>query len=95
MKQSEAWLAQVQSDFAAGKRVFVEGDKTTYCQSIAKYQQTVEKAVKAMVAAVNDLGIAFMALQTYHMPDREIEALLRLRNAIDNDSIKTLKRIFD
>lgn len=94
MKQSQAWLAQLQSDFAAAKRVYVEADETTYCQAISKYQQTVEKSVKAMVAVIIDLGIDFMLPSTSHLPDREIEALLRLSRAVDNSSVDAIKRIF-
>lgn len=94
MKQSEAWVLQVESDFAAAERVFVTEDPSTYCQAIAKYQQSVEKSVKAMVAAVNDLGIQFTSVTPSHLPTDEIGALLRLRRAIDNASVDSLARMF-
>ena len=83
MKQSEAWIIQVRSDFNAAERLLIEAESKTYCQAISKYQQTVEKSVKAMVAAVNDLGILFMTITPSHLPDKEIKALRSLRRAID------------
>lgn len=94
MKQSEAWVTQAASDLAAGKRLYQKGDATTYCQALSKYQQTVEKSVKAMVAAVNDLGVHFMSVTPSHVPTREIDALLVLRRAIDNVSVDRLAEIF-
>lgn len=93
MKQSEAWLAQAAADLAAGEKLFEQVDPTSYCQAIAKYQQTVEKSVKAMVAAVNDLG-SNLAITTNHQPITEIDGLLALRRVIDNASTQHLARIF-
>lgn len=94
MKQSEAWIIQVKSDFAAAEKLYVDGQDVTYCQAIAKYQQTVEKSVKAMVAAVEDLGVPFFSITPSHLPGEEISALLRLRRAIDNTSIEVLADLF-
>jgi len=71
MKQSSAWIVQVESDFAVAEILFQKTDATTYCQAIAKYQQTVEKSVKAMVAAVNDLG-SDLTVTASHLPTNEI-----------------------
>lgn len=57
MKASDAWLAQSKSDFEASGRVFVEDDCATYCQTISKCQQTVEKSVKGLVTALTEAGI--------------------------------------
>lgn len=93
MKQSSAWIVQVESDFAVAEILFQKTDATTYCQAIAKYQQTVEKSVKAMVAAVNDLG-SDLTVTASHLPTNEIDSLLRLRRVIDNVSVDRLARIF-
>ena len=94
MRQSKAWIVQIRSDFAAGDQVYLVAASSTYCQAIAKYQQTVEKSVKAMVAAVNDLGIEFTTITPSHLPSQEITALLLLRRAIDNASVEALARLF-
>lgn len=57
-------------------------------------QQTVEKSVKAMVAAVNDLG-SDLTVTASHLPTNEIDSLLRVRRAIDNVSVDRLVRIFE
>ncbi|MGI4792294.1 MAG: hypothetical protein ACRYFS_26000 [Janthinobacterium lividum] len=93
MKQSAAWIVQVESDFAVAEMLFRRNDATTYCQAIAKYQQTVEKSVKAMVAVVNDLG-SDLTITASHLPTNEIDGLLRLRRVIDNVSVDRLTRIF-
>lgn len=58
MKLSDAWLEQSKSDLAASKRLFIEADRSTYCQTISKCQQTVEKAIKGLVTALTESGIA-------------------------------------
>ena len=93
MKQSAAWIAQVESDFAAGEKFFRENDPTTYCQAIAKYQQVVEKSVKAMVAAVNELGSSITITRS-HLPTNEMDAFLGLRKKIDNASVSHVARMF-
>jgi hypothetical protein len=93
MRQSSAWIVQVESDFAVAELLFQKTDATTYCQAVAKYQQTVEKSVKAMVAAVNDLG-SDLTVTASHLPTNEIDSLLRLRRVIDNVSVDRLARIF-
>lgn len=94
MKQSEAWIMQVKSDFAAGERLFQKNNSRTYCQAISKYQQTVEKSVKAMVAAVNDLGSS-LTITRSHSPNDEITTLLGLKSRLDNTSTDYLTATFE
>ena len=94
MKQSAAWIVQIESDFTTAELLFVRADETTYCQAISKYQQTVEKSVKAMVAAVNDLG-SDLTVTASHLPVSEIDGLLRLRRMINNASVNRLAKIFN
>jgi HEPN domain-containing protein len=44
------WISQADSDIWAAARVYDPLDARTFCQAIAKYQQAVEKSVKAVVA---------------------------------------------
>ena len=44
------WISQADSDISAAARVYDPSDARTFCQAIAKYQQAVEKSVKAVVA---------------------------------------------
>ncbi len=86
VRQSEAWLLQIASDFAAAELLFqnMQTNPVLRCQALAKYQQVVEKSVKAMVPAVEELGIRFMTVTRDHVPAKEIDALLSLRQAIRN-----------
>jgi len=44
---SEAWLVQAASDHESIGRVFERERPNSYCQALAKCQQSVEKAVKS------------------------------------------------
>lgn len=94
MTQSQAWLQQIFSDFAAARNVRNDLDATTYCQAVSKYQQVVEKSVKAMVAAIHEQGIQFTLITPAHYPVDEINALNGLRRAIDPASVEQISRIF-
>ncbi len=94
MNQSQAWLRQAKADYDAAYRVVDRQDASTYCQAIAKYQQSVEKSIKGMVAAVNDLGVSFHTITELHSLDKEIKALQTLRWAIDNTSVERITRVF-
>ncbi len=60
MDESAAWMAQALADQAAAEREreFAERLKApAWCHTAAKYQQAVEKAIKAMVAALRECGV--------------------------------------
>lgn len=78
MKESEAWLMQSKSDWESARRILSEEDHLTYCQSIAKCQQTVEKAVKALVAALRETSIATLTIGWKHDVARFTSAFRRL-----------------
>jgi HEPN domain-containing protein len=52
MSEHRAWLRQAQKDRESAERVLDLKDGSTFCQAIAKSQQAVEKAVKALAAAL-------------------------------------------
>ena len=94
MIQSEAWMLQVRSDLAAGHAVFSGSNPATYCQSIAKYQQAVEKAIKAMVAALNESGVSIVTVGADHYPQKQIDALLLIKRAVSRELISHIHSIF-
>ncbi len=63
------WLSQAHSDLAASRRVLVPTDGSTYCQAISKYQQAVEKTVKALGAALHSTGIMTLPKKYYYRHD--------------------------
>lgn len=72
------WWQQADADRRAARRVFHVPDERTYCQAIAKQQQAVEKAVKALAAAVRDAGLASIRIKFTHDVDKLLNALNRL-----------------
>ena len=63
------WVSQANSDRYAATRLYDSADHRTYCQAIAKHQQTVEKSVKAIAAAVGDASIATVPDVHYYRHD--------------------------
>lgn len=97
MKQSAAWLLQARSDLLAAKAVAKKADASTYCQSLAKYQQVTEKSVKGMVAALIELGIPQVSISGSHTLRHEmngLDALRRRRRDIDKASLASIDQMF-
>jgi hypothetical protein len=95
MNQSEAWIVQIQSDFAAADLLRDASSRRPelICQAVAKYQQAAEKSIKAMVSAIVDLGITFTTVSKDHVPSKEMSALSTIRGAIDKTSTDHIARI--
>jgi HEPN domain-containing protein len=95
MKQSEAWVLQAKSDFAAAQAVFNDVDEPTYCQAIAKYQQVTEKSIKGMIAALNEQGTINIHISTtQHKVYREMNELnSSRRDRLRSDDKKWVEQI--
>lgn len=95
MKQSEAWVLQAKSDFAAAQAVFNDVDEPTYCQTIAKYQQVTEKSIKGMIAALNERGATNIYISTtQHKVYREMNELnISRRDRLKSDDKKWVEQI--
>jgi hypothetical protein len=95
-----AWLNQALADREAAEREYnstLKAGSRIWCHALAMYQQTIEKSVKAMVAALRQAGfwrgppIGFV-----HEVERHMRWLVRLRSAGDPQSIqRRLVRLFD
>ena len=57
MTLPQAWMQQAESDYRTAQRVDNEADERTRCQAISKYQQCVEKSVKAVLDKLYDARI--------------------------------------
>lgn len=91
----DLWLAQATSDWRSALRIFDSSDHLTYCQTIAKYQQTVEKSVKAVFASVKDKGINLGPLGYDHDVAKKIAALKRLPQPTGKTGIQFIvNRVF-
>lgn len=88
MTLAAAWFTQATSDVASAKRVLQQADPSTYCQVIAKCQQTVEKGVKSVVAALDEARVVQMPIGRAHGVERFVQALRRLPRRQENQDIQ-------
>jgi HEPN domain-containing protein len=86
--QAVAWFTQACSDVASAKRVLDRKDSGTYCQAIAKCQQTVEKGVKSVVAALDEARVVQMRIGRDHGVERFVQVLRRLPRRPENQGIQ-------
>ncbi|MCI0639656.1 MAG: hypothetical protein L0Y72_12305 [Gemmataceae bacterium] len=68
----------------------IHKEGTQRCHAIAKLQQTVEKAVKALVSALHDAGILGAGVRARHEVERYVGALIRLPRSRGNRAIQQL-----
>jgi hypothetical protein len=85
-----AWLRQGRADWQAAERFLADEEGTSRCHAIAKWQQTVEKSVKALVAALHDAGILSTNFRPRHEVARYIDILIRLPRAPGNRTIQQI-----
>jgi hypothetical protein len=60
MHEFFAWLTQARSDYVTAEREFqwaVGQRSPVLCHAVAKYQQALEKFIKAIVSALRDAGV--------------------------------------
>ena len=86
MDEPAAWLSQARADRLAAERFVTDDDGTAPCHAIAKWQQTVEKAVKAVVSALQGAGISRVGISAKHEVAPYIKILIRLPRDEDNKS---------
>ena len=96
MDEPVAWLQQAISERAAADRLLGGANGAEWCHVIAKYQQTVEKAIKAMVAALRDHGVLSVTIGYQHPVEPFVSMLIRLRRDAGNRGITShLRRLLD
>jgi hypothetical protein len=83
-----AWLRQAQADREAAELLADNEVLPSFCHAIAKWQQAVEKAIKAIVACLRDAGILHIDIGYQHGVERFVSVLIRLPHARDNKSIQ-------
>jgi hypothetical protein len=86
--ESIAWFEQSAADSLAAGRMLDSKNVGMRCNAIAKWQQTVEKAVKAIVAALREVGVLTIEIGYRHEVERFIGVLLRLPRAQGNKDIQ-------
>ena len=88
MDEPAAWLNQAVADRQAAERFVADGRAADRCHAIAKWQQTVEKAVKAMVSCLHDAGVIGVGIRAKHDVERYVRTLIRLPRATGNQMIQ-------
>ncbi len=96
MDEPAAWLYQAMADRQAAERFVADEKGTGRCHAIAKWQQTVEKAVKALVSVLHDAGILGAGVIPRHEVERYVGTLIRLPRAAGNRTLQqTLHGLLD
>ena len=83
-----AWLRQAKADLGAASRGHDRTDDSTACHVLAKHQQTVEKSVNAIVAAIDDRGIMTISTRFRHDVEDLVSSLMRLPRSPNNHDIQ-------
>ena len=79
MDESIAWLQQAIADRKAVELFAANAEGWTRCHVLAKCQQTVEKAIKAIIAALRHAGILHIEIGYRHEVERFLTVLIRTR----------------
>lgn len=88
MDESFAWLQQAVADRHAAERFAGSEEGWARCHALAKCQQAVEKAIKAIVAALRDARILHIEIGYRHEVARFLNVLIRLPHAAANRAIQ-------
>ena len=88
MDETTAWLYQARADWLAAERLVVGEGEIGPCHAIAKWQHTVEKAVKALVSALHSAGILRTGVIAKHDVERYVGVLIRLPRSGGNRTLQ-------
>ena len=95
MSLPAAWMVQARSDYRAAQLLDNRQDPTTRCQAIAKYQQCVEKSVKAILDKLHAAGIVTQGSDSKHPVERYIKTFARApRGANNRNLLNQLSTLF-
>jgi hypothetical protein len=95
MTLPQAWMQQAESDFRTAQRVDNDSDSRTRCQATSKYQQCVEKAVKAVLDKLHAAGLVGHRSGRSHKVARYTALLTGFPTTDDSrDLLHQLQRLF-
>lgn len=66
MSLPAAWMTQARSDYRAAQRLDNHADPTTRCQAVAKFQQCVEKSIKAILDKLHLAAVVAQGSDSRH-----------------------------
>lgn len=75
MTEALAWIIQIRSDEIAAELLSRGDDEALRCQAIAKYQQIVEKSIRAVEAMLFPFEQIVLRARFEHYPERALNRL--------------------
>ena len=78
MDETTAWLLQSRADLRAAEKLSTTANAEDRCHALAKCQQSVEKAIKAIIAALNEFGVLDEGPRRDHAVTPYMRTLTRL-----------------
>lgn len=95
MRHSTAWMRQAESDLQAGIKLDIPNKPSTFCHALSKYQQAVEKAVKAVASVLQHGGVFSTGPGNKHPVAPLFSAILKIPRSDDNrDLMQKLDLVF-
>ena len=95
MTRHQASMKQAESDLRTAERVDNDNDARTRCQAISKYQQSVEKSMKAVLDKLFAAGVIAQASDRRHHVARYAAVLSGFPATPDNRQLlNQLRRLF-
>ncbi len=88
MDEPSAWISQAWADWRAAERCVADEKGLGRCHAVAKWQQTVEKAVKSLICALHAVGILQTGVIARHEVERYVSVLVRLPRAHGHRTIQ-------
>jgi predicted transcriptional regulator len=96
MTLPQAWMQQAESGYRAALRLDNPPDARTRCQAISKYQQCVEKSVKAVLDKLYSAGLIRSGSDRSHKVSRYASVLTSIPATTrdSRDLFQQMQRIF-
>lgn len=89
-------MLQAAADYYVGTRVFDQADGSSFCHAIAKFQQAVEKSIKALICSLSAAGVISVQVGYAHGVERFLATLVRLRRSQEEKSVQAaLRKLLD
>ena len=82
------WLTQAEADYDCAEYLFNANNMNLYCHIVAKYQQTVEKSIKALAVALTDADVQTIKIKFNHDLDYCLNPMLRLPHSKQNKDLQ-------
>jgi hypothetical protein len=93
LPSGEIWLRQALSDLECAK--LLETKPELRCHAVAKYQQTLEKGIKALAVAINDNTAAQITIRFNHDVETYINVMQHMPLSRNSNVPQRLRSLFN